>query len=253
MQYSVAHLAYSFAEPWQQDLFEQALCDAGFDAFDGDNAYIPTALLRASRAEVEALILGTEGVRLLSFEDCPEQDWNATWEAGHEVEQLPMDVRITPHCAFGAGHHETTSMMVDALVENKGRFAHVLDMGCGTGVLGIMAAKCGATHVVAVDIDEQSVRNAQENAEQNDVCMDIRQGDTPPAGEYNLILANIHRNILLSQMPDYARYTAKHGEIWLSGFYDTDVPILTDAAVQVGLTPIATRQRGEWRMIQLRK
>lgn len=253
MQYSVAHLAYSFAEPWQQDLFEQSLCDAGFDAFDGEQAYIPTALLRARRTEIEALIHDTEGVRLLSFEDCPEEDWNATWESEHEVKQLPMNVRITPRCAFGAGHHETTFMMVDALVENKGRFARVLDMGCGTGVLGIMAAKCGATHVVAVDIDEQSVRNAQENAGQNDVQMDIRQGDTPPAGEYDLILANIHRNILLAQMPDYANYTAPNGEVWLSGFYEADVPVLIDAAAQSGLTHIATRARGKWRMIQLKR
>lgn len=253
MQYSVAHLAYAFAEPWQQDIFEQALCDMGFDAFNGDEAYIQTALLCARRTEIEALIHDTEGVRLLSFEDCPEEDWNATWEAEHEVEQLPMNVRITPHCAFGAGHHETTSMMVDALVENGGRFARVLDMGCGTGVLGIMAVKCGAMHVVAVDIDEQSVRNAQENAGQNDVQMDIRQGDTPPAGEYDLILANIHRNILLAQMPDYANYAAPNGEVWLSGFYEADVPVLIDAAAQAGLTHIATRVRSDWRMIQLKR
>lgn len=253
MQYSVARLAYSFTEPWQQDLFEQALCDMGFDAFDDENAYIQTPLLAAHRTEIEALIDNTEGVQLIGFEDCPNEDWNAAWEAEHAIEQLPMDVRITPRCAFGAGHHETTSMMVDAIVENAGRFARVLDMGCGTGVLGIMAKKCGAGHVVAVDIDEQSVHNAQENAADNHTEIEVRQGDTVPAGKYDLILANIHRNILLSQMADYARYTADGGEVWLSGFYEPDIAPLIAAAKQAGLTHTGTRERGEWRMIQLRK
>ena len=174
MQYSVVHLAYSFAEEWEQDLFEQSLCDIGFEVFDGSNAYIQTSVLVKNKEALEELIAETEDVDLIEIEQCEDVNWNATWEAEHEIVELPLGVRITPHCAFGAGHHETTSMMIEALIDRQeqGWFAQprtVLDMGCGTGVLAIMAKKCGATNVVAVDIDDKSVANSIENAEANHV------------------------------------------------------------------------------------
>ena len=258
MQYSVVHLIYSFSEEWQQDLFEQDLCDLGFEVFDGGNAYIQTNILNANRAPLDALIAGTEGVKMLGIEECEDINWNATWEAEHEIQELPLGVRITPHCAFGAGHHETTSMMIEALLEaaedyRLDRNTLVLDMGCGTGVLGIMAKKCGAAHVVAVDIDDKSVTNTLENAAANHVKLDVRLGDTPPAGEYHLILANIHRNILVAQIPLYAQYLKHGGEVWLSGFYADDIPYLMEAADAVGLQHIETRSKNEWQWIRLKK
>ena len=258
MLYSVVHLAYSFAAEWEQDLFEQALCDVGFEVFDGADAYIQTSVLEASEAAIMALIAETEGVRLLGIAPCEDINWNATWEAAHEVVELPMGVRITPHCAFGAGHHETTSMMIEALIEaqEKGYFAqerHVLDMGCGTGVLGIMAKKCGATSVVAVDIDDKSVANSIENAEANNVTLDVRLGSTPPDDAFDLILANIHRNILVEQMPAYAKILNDDGELWLSGFYKEDIPYLSQAAEAVGLQHTETRHTNEWQWIRLKK
>lgn len=258
MQYSVVHLVYSFSEEWQQDLFEQDLCDLGFEVFDGGNAYIQTNILNANRAPLEDLIAGTEGVEMLGIEEYENINWNAAWEAEHEVEELPFGVRITPHCAFGAGHHETTSMMIEALLEaaedyRLDRNALVLDMGCGTGVLGIMAKKCGAAHVVAVDIDDKSVTNTLENAAANHVKLDVRLGDTPPAGEYHFILANIHRNILVAQIPLYAQYLKHGGEVWLSGFYADDIPYLMEAAEAVGLQHVETRSKNEWQLIRLKK
>ena len=255
MQYSVVHLIYSFAEEWEQDLLEQALCDIGFEVFDGENAYIQTAVLEENQEALEALIADTEGVQLLGIEQCEDINWNAQWEAEHEIIELPLGVRITPHCAFGAGHHETTSMMIAALVEagEQGWFAQerkVLDMGCGTGVLGIMAKKCGATQVVAVDIDDKSVTNTQENALANHVELDVRLDSTPPDGEYDLILANIHRNILIDHMPAYARNLKAGGELWLSGFYAEDIPHLRQAAEQVGLQLTETRNINEWQWIR---
>ena len=255
MQYSVVHLIYSFAEEWEQDLLEQALCDIGFEVFDGENAYIQTAVLEENQEALEALIADTEGVQLLSIEQCEDINWNAQWEAEHEIIELPLGVRITPHCAFGAGHHETTSMMIAALVETgeQGWFAQerkVLDMGCGTGVLGIMAKKCGVTQVVAVDIDDKSVTNTQENALANHVELDVRLDSTPPDGEYDLILANIHRNILIDHMPAYARNLKAGGELWLSGFYAEDIPYLRQAAEQVGLQLTETRNINEWQWIR---
>ncbi len=258
MQYSVVHLTYSFAEDWEQDLFEQAMCDIGFEVFDGDNAYIQTAVLAENQEALQAVIADTEGVALLSIEQCEDINWNAEWEAEHEIEELPLGVRITPHCAFGAGHHETTSMMIEALLDAQaqGYFVqarHILDMGCGTGVLGIMAKKCGAESVVAVDIDDKSVANTLENAEANQVVLDVRLGSTPPDGEYDLILANIHRNILVEHMPAYAKSLKIGGEVWLSGFYAEDIPHLVNAAETVGLRHTETRHTNEWNWIRLVK
>lgn len=256
MQYSVVHLSYQFTEDWQQDLFEQAMCDMGFEVFDGANAYIQQSVLDEQQTAIEELIAQTDGVKLLGWETCPDENWNAQWEAEHEIIELPLGVRITPHCAFGAGHHETTSMMIKALIATKetGWFQQercVLDMGCGTGVLGIMAKKCGATNVVAVDIDDKSVANTIENAEANDVALNVRLGSTPPEGKYDLILANIHRNILIQHMPAYAQYLATNGEIWLSGFYAEDIPHIVTAAETVGLQHVVTYECGEWQMVKL--
>lgn len=256
MQYSVLHLRYNFAEEWQQALFEQAMCDMGFEVFDDANAYIQTAVLAEQRAEIESFVAEAEGVEMIAWDDCPDENWNAQWEAEHEIVDLPLGVRITPHCAFGAGHHETTGMMIAALIEaqESGWFEaerEVLDMGCGTGVLGIMAKKCGAAEVVAVDIDDKSVANTEENALANQVELEARLGSTPPDGAYDLIMANIHRNILIDQMPAYAKYLNAEGQLWLSGFYAEDIPHLTKAAEAVGLTVAETNSRGEWQMIKL--
>lgn len=258
MQYSVVHLTYSFSETWQQDLFEQAMCDMGFEVFDGANAYIQTAILEGSQDMIQSLIANTEGVALVNIEQCEDINWNATWEAEHEIVELPLGVCITPHCAFGAGHHETTSMMIEALIEaqENGWFQQdrsILDMGCGTGVLGIMAKKCGATNVVAVDIDDKSVANSLENAAANGVEMDVRLGSTPPDGNYDLILANIHRNILIEQMPAYAQILTSNGEVWLSGFYAEDIPYISHIAESVGLHITETRNAKEWQWTRLKK
>ena len=258
MLYSVVHMTYSFAESWQQDLFEQALCDVGFEVFDDSSAYIQTTVLSEQREAIEQLIAETDGVALVDIEDCPDENWNEQWEAEHEIVELPLGVQIIPHCAFGAGHHETTSMMVDALIEaqEQGFFAqerHILDMGCGTGVLGIMAKKCGAATVVAVDIDDKSVASSIENATANGVTLDVRLGSTPPDGIYDLILANIHRNILVEQMPAYAKNLSSNGEVWMSGFYENDIAYLVEAANKMGLTHKETRKRGDWMWIRCGK
>lgn len=280
MRYNVATIDCTGLEEWQTDVLSQALADLGFDSFEQDGetlrAYIPSDQLSATSGLEDKI--AENGARLVSFEACADENWNAVWESEHEVEELPLGVRIVPHCAFGAGHHETTAMMIAELMllgqqlktikDNSLNFqlstirllstlnfqhSTILDMGTGTGVLAIMAAKLGAEKVVAVDIDENSVKNARENAEANDVTIDVRLGANVPEGTYNLIMANIHRNILLAQMADYARTLIIGGELWLSGFYDADCPTLIAAAAAQGLQHISTRENGEWRMICLRK
>lgn len=274
MRYHILHIETSFAEEWQKDLFDQAICDLGVDTIDGEDYYIPSDLWEQNQEAIEEYLSssplhgGIEGG--FSISPCPDENWNATWEAEHPVQELPLGVRIVPHCAFGAGYHETTSMMINALLENAkmqdassfvlgtsslGTLSHVLDNGCGTGVLGIFAKRLGAETVVAIDIDDKSVENARENAALNGVEMDVRLGDLSSfvLSPFNLILSNIHRNILLSQMSLYARLLCAGGELWMSGFYEADCPALQAAAEAEGLTLTDVLANGEWRMMKCRK
>ena len=266
MRYHCIHIKTDFAEEWQKDLFDQQMCELGVDTIDAGlepkqdshaDYYIQSDIWEQNRDEIEALCTSTEGITLLGVEQCPDENWNAAWEAEHPMQELPLGVKIIPHCAFGAGHHETTSMMIEQLREafshQYSAFRRVLDHGTGTGVLAIFAKRLGAERVVAVDIDEKSVVNAQENAALNGEQIDVRLGDTVPEGTYDLILANIHRNILLANMSAYATHLAPKGELWLSGFYEEDCPILQHAAEQEGLTLLATHTNNDWHMVRFIK
>ena len=271
MRYHILHIETSFAEEWQKEVFDQTLCDLGVDTIDNADYYMPSDVWETQSGAVEAFLSETKGASLISAEACPDENWNAVWEAEHPVQELPLGVKIIPHCAFGAGHHETTSMMIEELlnphltsplsggtaVEGKS----VLDNGCGTGVLGIFAKKLGAKYVLALDIDDKSVENTKENAALNGVEINARQGDLSSLpykkelgiGSFDLILANIHRNILLSQMPVYACILKEGGEVWISGFYETDCPALQAAAEKEGLQLTDVLANGEWRLMRYRK
>ena len=285
MKYHVLHITTDFAEEWQKEVFDQELCDLGVDTIDGAGLepeqaghadyYIPSDLWEQNQDAIQAQISDTEGATLLSVDEVPDENWNAVWEAEHPVQELPLGVKIIPHCAFGAGHHETTAMMIEALMTPhltspcRGGTTltgkNVLDNGCGTGVLGIFAKKLGAAHVLAVDIDDKSVQNTLENAALNGVELDVRLGSVSEQGErsvlcqtkgrsvFDLVLANIHRNILLAQMSIYARIIKEGGEVWMSGFYETDCPALEEEAKKNGLRLIEVRANGEWRMMRCRK
>ena len=254
MRYHCLHIKTDFAEEWQKEVFDQTLCDLGVDTIDGDTYYIQSDVWEDQISDLKYKISNTEGASLLSVEECPDENWNATWEAEHPMQELPLGVRIIPHCAFGAGHHETTSMMIENLVNQQSNIKNlksVLDHGTGTGVLAIFAKRLGAEHVVAIDIDEKSVENAKENAALNNVDIDVRLGSTPPENEhFDLILANIHRNILLANMPAYANGLNAGGELWLSGFYEDDCPVLQAAAEKEGLRLIAVLSNGEWQLMK---
>lgn len=257
MKYHCLHIQTSFAEEWQKDLFDQALCDLGVDTIDGEDYYIPSGLWKTQSTTIQSQITNTEGATLTSVAEVPDENWNAAWEAEHPVQELPLGVRIIPHCAFGAGYHETTSMMIDALIAKSQvlKGLNVLDNGCGTGVLGIFAKRLGAEYVLAIDIDDKSVLNTQENAALNGVKVAAKLGSLSSQpieglGTFHLLLANIHRNVLLEQMPLYAQLLAPGGELWISGFYDSDCPTLLAAAEANHLHHLATHANGEWRMMQ---
>ena len=253
MRYHVLHIKTTFAEDWQRDVFDQQICELGVDTIDGEDYYIPFELWQQNADEIERFCAETEGVTLVSSEECPDENWNAAWEAEHPIHELPLGIKIIPHCAFGAGYHETTSMMIDRLMAGSLTDKIVLDHGTGTGVLAIFAKHLGAKEVIAVDIDEKSVENAKENAALNGEEIDVRLGDTVPEGQYDIILANIHRNVLLANMSAYAKNLTQHGELWLSGFYESDCAVLKTAAEQQGLTLIDVLANGEWRLMRCRK
>jgi len=249
MQYTEVKFRYSFDAEYMQDIFLQGLADMGFESFTDESAYIQTEVLDEDALRSFA---AEQGQEILSIELVPDQNWNEAWEAEHPMEELPMGVKIVPHCAFGAGHHETTGMMIEALMDRGEaglRGKEVLDNGCGTGVLGIFAARMGAK-VSALDIDDKSVCNTRENALLNGVSLHVEQGDTPLPGSYDLILSNIHRNILLAQMPLYSRFLKQGGELWISGFYEEDIKPLMEASEVAGLRWKETNKRGEWRMMK---
>ena len=272
MLYRCLHIKTDFAEEWQKDLFDQHMCDLGVDTIDsgsapehvGVNYYIPSDLWQQNQGEIREYLLSFNFP--FSVSEVPDENWNAVWESEHPVQELPLGVRIVPHCAFGAGYHETTSMMIEQLLESDLTGKMVLDNGCGTGVLGIFAKKRGAEEVTAIDIDDKSVENTLENAALNGVRIDARMGDLsafdfrPPAlseavfrlPSFDLILSNIHRNVLLAQMQTYAHLMTHGGELWISGFYETDCPALLAAAEEQGLQYLETREKGEWRMMLFR-
>jgi len=185
----------------------------------------------------------------------PEENWNAKWEGQfkpilvddlcyvkapfHETRDVAYEIEIMPKMSFGTGHHETTFLMIRQMLQMDFTAKKVLDMGCGTGVLAILACKMGAGEVRAIDIDTWSFENARENADRNE-CRGIlvEQGDVGllRSGEsYDIILANINRNVLISDIPAYASRLKKEGCLLLSGFYVEDLETITSVCELAGL------------------
>lgn len=174
--------------------------------------------------------------------------------------QYPSPIKIGIHArnAFGTGTHETTQMIVGTLIDMPLEGKRVLDCGCGTGILAITALKCGAAEAVAYDIDEWSADNTRHNSEINDVAdkIEVYEGDASVLshveGVFDVVLANINRNILLNDMPAFREVMASDGTLILSGFYEDDVPLLVEKAESLGLTLEEKKENGEWRLLKLK-
>ncbi len=254
-----------------RDILMALLGVLGYEGFweneDGFQAYIP-----ASTFDAEALkaLLSRQGMsdKDVSVQDLSDQNWNATWESNFPPVQVgtlcqviahfhvPMPgfrytIRITPKMSFGTGHHATTRLMIGAMVDLDLAEKNVLDIGCGTGVLAILASKMGAAHVDAIDIDPWSYDNAKENVEINQ-CNNVSvfQGDVSaiPERKYDMILANINLNILLQDIPVYAHHLAPDGELLVSGIRPQDLSRLQETAKTRHLTMAAYAEEGNWIM-----
>ena len=201
-----------------------------------------------------------------------KQNWNEEWEKSyqpivvdgkciiradfHKIEEkYPYELIITPKMSFGTGHHQTTYLMVknQMVMDHKGK--RVMDAGCGTAILSVMASKLGAREVEAFDIDEWSVSNGKENIEVNG-CTNIRhqQGklsELPFEGKFDIILANINKNVLLDEMKLYSEYLRPGGQLLLSGFYTEDIPDLLQTAEPLGLKEVSRDERENWAALLL--
>lgn len=260
----------------QAEILTAFLADWPFESFETEpgvlKAYIPRERLVDCKAQIDALLAenGVQG-RYVAIET---QNWNAVWESNFppvEVEgrlriRAPfhapspegvMEVVLMPKMSFGTGHHATTWLMSRAVLDLGVAGRRGLDMGSGTGVLAIVAAKCGAEHMDAVDIDDWADENCRENIAANGVADRIEPmlGDVRRiAGRhYDFILANINRNILTADMPAYAATLSAGGDLVMSGFLAADVPAVTARAAELGMECISVAERDGWMAVHVRK
>lgn len=244
MNYSELLFACKSVEPWQQDLLIQDLAEYGFDSFEdimgGFKAYIPSE--RLDLPSLEALLLNLSSQINVSYEinEIKSQNWNAVWESNfHPIavgdrcyvrapfhksraEDYKIELIIEPKMAFGTGHHQTTFLMMQLLLELDLRGKTILDMGCGTGILSILAAKLGAKAIVAIDYDSICCESTMENCANNGVTgVTILNGsiEAIPKRSFDVILANINRNILLDHVKAYCAVLKSGGLLLMSGFY----------------------------------
>lgn len=261
-------------EDWREILLGW-LSELPFDTYEetetGWAAYLPES---ENKAAVESVLGELQQQHAFSWnsEFIPAQNWNAVWEANFQpiiVEDfcgvradfhppfsgLAYELVIQPKMAFGTGHHETTYMMMAAMRHLPLNDARVFDYGCGTGILAILAAKMGAATIDAVDIETESVVNTRENAQINHINnVNVYEGDltAAPAGPYDVILANINRNVILDSLPALYGKTSPGGILLVSGILLADADMVRAAAQQQGFSFQQQWQRGAWAAIEFR-
>lgn len=266
-----------------RDLLTDALGEAGFETFedteDGIKGYVQESLFdeNAMNDVISNFMLPDVSINA-NIQEAEYKNWNEEWEeVGFERININdsitiydarhddgngiasgISIGIETKQAFGTGTHETTRMIVSTLLNIDLKGKRVLDCGCGTGILGIAASKLGASEVVGYDIDEWSSENAIHNAELNGVGnMKVMLGDASVLksveGKFDVVLANINRNILLADMPAFVSVMADESLLILSGFYASDVDLLIEKASSLGLSKIDSKSDSEWTCLVLKK
>lgn len=257
MQYLFANISISPYSEDATDCLSAMLGEVGFDTFEpteqGVKAYIRKDLFDES--QLKAVIDDFFFPVALSYEveELENKDYNEQWEKENfdPVLEREFGIRLDPRMAFGSGSHETTCQLVSLLMSMDFTGQNVLDMGCGTGVLGIAMAKGGAEHVTAIDIDDMSVENTRLNFSLNDISnLTAVCGDASViSGEYDTIVANIFKSILIHDMPIYIRHLAPGGTIVFSGFYTEDVEEMVSVATGHGLTLQKSLSKNDWAVL----
>jgi len=293
-------------ESWMADLLMADLADQGFDTFQetetGFEAYIPEQRFNAAIFSDWAKQKSGEYRLEWQQETIPAQNWNEVWEKNYfqplvikdkvlvrapfhtDYPPCPIEIIIEPNMAFGTGNHETTSLMMETMLEMDFEGKTVLDMGCGTGILAILASKLGASEITAIDNDPWSVEAVTENRVINNtpnVVPVLGDGNTLPGegvsnlgegvsnlgegvsnlGEgvsnslisFDTVLVNIQRNVILADMDQYARVLKPGGQILFSGFYEPDLPAIVEKAADYALGFSSFTTRNNWVVVVMEK
>ena len=269
MDYQKIQIKIQPRTPWV-DVFIDELGDLGCDSFEetenGFNAYIPGNELNDDLIKhLKTLVQRNDLDFEFSCEEIPSKNWNEIWESSFEpiivgdwcsilapfhknVYNTKYTIIIKPQMSFGTGHHETTFMMVETMKSVDLKNKKLLDMGTGTGILAILGRKLGADYVEAIDISDDAIKNCAENASINNVNLVTKLGGKEQIEnkKYDVILANINRNILLDQMSLYSEKLNTNGNLLLSGFLASDVEIILTSASQNNLHLVHKKNKENW-------
>jgi len=272
MDYIEIHLKITPFNTIINDLLAVDLAEIGFESFseceDGMLAYVSAAIYDeyAARKLIPVEMFGS--ALEFSKKPIPGQNWNEEWEKNYfqpivigtdcvihssfhtNIPEVKFDILIDPKMAFGTGHHETTSLMLEELLKLEVQGKSFLDMGCGTAVLAILASMKGAVNVLGIDIDQWAINNALENIQlNNSPAIEILTGGAELLEKtpiFDIIFANINRNILLADMAAYTAKMTQGSLLFMSGFYETDIPVIRSTAENLGLTFLGNTLKNNW-------
>lgn len=269
---SQIYIEYNFSisplQPASEILIAQ-LGEVNFESFveteTGVKAYVQKEELVEENVKTIQILNSDEFEIEYVVTEIAQVNWNSEWEKNfkpievngdcalrapfHKPFNVKYEIVIEPKMSFGTGHHETTFMMLQFILENNFEGKSVIDMGCGTAVLAILAEMKGASELDAVDVDEWCFENSIENVERNDCHkISVFQGDASFLGmrKYDVFIANINRNILLQDMEVYSNSIEKGGSLYLSGFYTEDLPLITETCNKYGLAFVENKERNNW-------
>ncbi|MFD2286866.1 50S ribosomal protein L11 methyltransferase [Pedobacter petrophilus] len=278
MQYIKAIFKFNSIEEFQQDLLISDLADLGFDTFEDSESGFTAFVIKDNFNEqlLKDLLTGyaDDFAATYVLEDVADENWNAEWEKNfspliiddvcyvratfHEPKpSYPYEIIIDPKMAFGTGHHQTTTMMMQYILSADLLDKNILDMGCGTGILAILAGKLGAKSLMAIDYDDICYESTIENATLNNI-INLKalcgSKEVIPDEQYEVIFANINRNILLDQIHRYAEVLKPEGKIFFSGFYlEPDLSMITAECAKYGIKYLDHKQNGDWVAAQFEK
>ena len=266
------YIGYHFTiEPIElgSEILIAELGEKAFESFieteTGISAYVQKDLWSKTILEDIQILDNPEFKINYTFEEIEQVNWNEEWEKNfeaievdgkchvrapfHEKTDAEYDIVIEPKMSFGTGHHETTHMMIQHILETDFTNKKTLDMGCGTAILAILAEMKGAQPIDAIDIDNWCYLNSIENAERNNCKhISVYEGDASllVGKKYDIIIANINRNILLNDMQQYVDCLNENGILFLSGFYTEDIPVISESCTSKGLTYVKQFERNNW-------
>jgi len=263
-------------DPLINDILIAELAELGFESFvedrEGLKAYIPSNSF--SPGLIENIHLPGSLMRkiLFSHEMIPDKNWNEAWESGFDpvifpgkcaviapfhdkVKDVRFNIIIEPKMSFGTAHHETTAQIIDLLFEFPPENTRVLDMGCGTGVLAILSSLLGAKNVMAIDNDEWAYNNTIENTAKNNrdnIVVYLGDAGLLNTQQFDVVLANINRNVLMHDIPEYCKVLSPGGLLVLSGFYTEDAPALLEVCKHTGLETVKQTEKNKWAALVLK-